>query len=131
MVKAETNNREPGKKDRNRALLEKYLNDPDKKSTYQEEGRVYDFIDYEKGLPDEYRVGEVRFFINSNGDVEVYRSVRKFQKFLCVNGPLAGQKIIEGSSEEYILYNCASFNRGSRDKKIPKAVLVHRSVFGI
>jgi hypothetical protein len=48
------------------------------------------------------------------------------QKFLCVNGPLAGQ-FIEDDRDDYLRYNTAfRHSRRRGEPKIPTAVLVHK-----
>ncbi len=132
MPKKETSGSQESRgKNRNRALLEKYLNDPEKLPVYPEtqgEHGYYDFIDYVKDFPDEYRVHYLRFIARDDGEVEVIRSVSKWQKFVCVGGPQDGQKLTERAAADYLVYTCASFNRGSRHKSILKAILVHRSL---
>lgn len=47
-------------------------------------------------------------------------STQKRQKFLCIGGPLDGTKQVPDEAPDYETYN-----RGSRDKRLPSAVLVY------
>jgi hypothetical protein len=57
--------------------------------------------------------------------MSIHSLVSKSQRFLCVNGPLAGQKI-EDKDKDYVLYNCSGFNSGLEDNT-PRCVLVHKT----
>lgn len=113
-------------------LLKKYLKDPSKKRlSKSRQGGVtyYQFQDWVRDLPDERRQGHVHFNVYQDGEVYMYRRTERSQKFLCVGGPLAGQKSTGEDAPEYVPYNCASFDRGRRDKAVPRVILVHRGAW--
>lgn len=61
----------------------------------------------------------------------VKKSTQKFQKFLVVNGPLAGQRLAvqDPAAQDYVLFNRSGSHgmslSGARWNDIPKAVLIH------
>ena len=113
-----------------KALLEEYK--ATKKLLWSEGKTRYEFVVSVTELPDEVRTNTAFFWVDhESGEVHLRRGVRKEQKFLCVGGSLGGQKMTEAEAcPEYIVYNCAAFNRGQRDPKVPRAVLVHRQSLG-
>lgn len=86
-------------------------------------GRRVTFFDRIVDAPKEHRVHTTSFRFYEDGTMYVTKSVEKRQKFLVVNGPLAGQRI-QDNNQDYVL-----FNRNGYDwkNKTPKCVLVHRS----
>lgn len=109
--------------DKTRTLLEKRRDRRDKEW-------VYDYQDWVKETESERRVKTTRFTVHDSGKVSMWSTTSKSQKFLCVNGPLAGKRVVqdvrvEPKTGEYKLYNTA--NREYPDKgDIPQCVLVHR-----
>lgn len=110
-----------------RVLLNKYLNDPKKKLLESEErngGQSYLFRSSVTDLPDEIRYNDVWFFDNGK-TVRMSRQTEVRQKFLCINGPLAGQKIVSEDAQDYVSFNRSS-SRSELDKGIPSVVLIYR-----
>ncbi len=113
---------------KNRKLLDQYLADKSKKLLLKDKvagERRYEFEVWTKDLPNEKRVMTIYFVVWDDGEVRMNKHTRRSQKFICVNGPLAGQRLTVEDAPKYVVYNCAVFNRGSRNKKIPRAVLVY------
>jgi hypothetical protein len=57
----------------------------------------------------------------------IWTKTQTSQKFLCVGGLNAGERLTaEGAGEQYIMYNAANFNRGrtGKDNKLPRVILV-------
>jgi len=114
-----------------KALLAKYLATKTLLRQNTHEGMVYyTFADWVKDEPDERRTGQVNFNVTkTDGSIHMYRRVAKEQKFLCVNGPLAGQKLTDADAPEYVVFNRAIDCRSDHNPAIPKAVLIHRGSF--
>lgn len=57
------------------------------------------------------------------------KSTRKNQRFLCIGGPLNGQKV-SSPGNEYVTYNCAETSRGYRKGTYlySKVVYLHMSL---
>jgi len=120
---------------KNRRLLEKYLADKSKTLLWKDErdnDTSYEFQDWVKELPDEQRVRTTSFTVYNNGEVFIYRSTSKHQKFLCVNGPLVGEKITEETAKEkgYFPFNRATMRWGQKED-VPRVVLIHRDSLGL
>lgn len=95
----------------------------------QREITSYEFLDWTKETETERKTKTTRFTFEDGGRVWMHSSVSKQQKFLVVSGPLAGKRLVD-DNPDYVLYNCAYFNRGSAKKNdVPRVVLVHRSSF--
>lgn len=111
-----------------RVMLEKYLKDPTIKllwsDTESSEYKRYKFLVSTAEYENEVRYSEA-FFMDNGETVSLSRSTSKRQKFLCVDGPLAGQKVIEENAIDYVLFNRSS-SRGDEDGGIPSAILVYR-----
>jgi hypothetical protein len=60
------------------------------------------------------------------GEYEYTRRTETKQKFLCVGGPLAGQRVTE--APDYSAYNAANFNRGRNKQTEYRVVFVHDSL---
>lgn len=118
--------------DKNKRLFEKCRKDPSKKllRKHRSEGDTsYEFHDWSKDMPDERRVATIFFRVYDNGAIYMRRYVQKSQKFLCVGGPLAGQKSTDDDAPEYVVFNCANSDRSRRDKSLPRVILVHRGAW--
>lgn len=96
-----------------------------KDGTYTSEGTKYvTYFDRKVETPKELRTHTTQFRIDPDGSYWMWKHTETRQKFLVVNGPLAGQRIPDDRESDYVL-----FNRNGRDwkNKTPKCVLVHRS----
>lgn len=117
---------------KNKHLLEKYRKDPSKKLLHRHRSKgdtSYEFHDWVKDLPEERRVATIFFRVYDTGEIYMRRYTKKSQKFLCVGGPLAGQKSTDDDAPEYVIFNCSHSDRSRRDKKLPRVILVHRSAW--
>ncbi len=89
-------------------------------------GDDYIFHEWTKETDEMVRTKTTTFRFDGK-EIYLYQTTTKSQKFLVVNGPLAGQRVTD-SNPDYIL-----FNRSSRDwqkgDKTPNCVLVHKSSF--
>ncbi len=109
-----------------RDLLEKYLKDPTKKLLWSDESggaKRYEFQTSVKDLPNEVRINTA-FFYDDGEKVSMSRGTSKNQKFLCINGPLHGQKSTKENATDYFLFNYST--RQSGNEVIPSAVLIYR-----
>lgn len=100
--------------------------------TYKDRDGGYTSYTYDEGTKetDKEIKRTTRTFRVSDGKVKYMNvSTNTRQKFLVVNGPLAGKRITD-EREDYVLFNCASGRYGSQKVKTPKCVLVHIGAFG-
>lgn len=113
----------------NKAWETKYKKLTPSRKTKEGGSLTLEFEDWTKETDEERRVKTTTFRL-SKGDVEgMWVNVSRQQKFLCVNGPQAGKRLVN-ADEEYVLYNCAEYNRGtSKEAAKPRCVLVHRTSF--
>lgn len=122
-----------------KAAFEKYKADktrkPKKERWNQGDDPFTDYI-YDEGTTETESAVTSKtttFRVGDSGDVRMFKNTQKRQKFLCVNGPLAGQRITDDRDNGYLIFNCAyRSGRRSRDEaKVPSAVLVHKSAFEV
>lgn len=94
-----------------------------------DKAKIYE---YDEGVRETEKYVEhryTRFIVYPGGRVHMWRHGTRRQKFVAVSGPLAGQRLTD-DHDDYVLYNCAGFNRGTYKKRgPPRCVLVHRSSF--
>jgi hypothetical protein len=120
-----------------KAAFEKYKADKSKKPQKERWNRGDDpFTDYvyDDGTSETDNAIRVRtstFRVFDSGRVQMLKSTKTRQKFLCVNGPLAGQRITDDRDNGYMIFNNAyrSYRSSRNEAKTPKAVLVHKSAF--
>lgn len=88
------------------------------------------FHDWTKETDDEVRTKTTMFRFDKKGKlIGAWSSTTKSQRFLAVNGPLAGKVVtVEEAGDPYWTYNCAAYGR-SGDRAAPKVILVHESAF--
>lgn len=92
------------------------------------DSRTITYFDRVSDTEKEHKVFSTEFRIDKDGNYWMWKRTEKRQKFLVVNGPLAGQRI-QDDNEDYVLYNCASWHRGRLGDKVTRCVLVHRGAF--
>lgn len=108
-----------------KAWKEKYSKlKPIEKTIYTKKHKVLTFLDSVVEKENAVETRTTRLTWGEDGLMRVWSGVSKSQRFLCVNGPLAGQKI-EDDNEDYVLYN----RNGRYGKEVPKCVLVHKDAF--
>lgn len=125
MRRSKLNNRDPEE------VLKEFLADDSQElvseGTFTGETH-YTFERVIKEAPHERRIQWTKIVVRPEGKGYVWSDTRKFQKFLCVNGPRAGERVAEADADGY-----AAFNRAGRyggDDNVPKVVLVHQDSFG-
>ena len=113
---------------KNKALFEKYRADKSRKpeksrwapSSVGDDAKFTDYT-FPESTKDTDRVIVVRstcFRVYDSGRVVMTKHSKTRQKFLCVNGPLAGQRVTD-TQDDYLIFNRA-YHQNRRSRQEPK-----------